>query len=171
MSKILTLSNHASLYVSGVEVFHDVSELARRRIFTLIALIPPDEVPLLDPPFQQYFFPIDDAPDAPISQFFESTFTLIATTLLRGENVLVHCRAGISRSVTIILAFFLRTFRAQLHTYFVCPYISRHPREKWTDALYRFILRNRPQAQPNSGFVEQLYAYEARCITPENARC
>lgn len=168
MSKILTLSNHASLYLSGVEVFNDVSQLVQRRIFTLVALISPDEVPRLDPPFRQYFFPIDDAPEAPISQFFEPTFTLLATTLLRGENVLVHCRAGVSRSVTIVIAFFLRTFRAQLHSYFVCPYVSRHPHEKWADALYRFILRNRPQAQPNPGFVRQLYAYETQCTTMGN---
>lgn len=171
MSKILTFSNQTSLYISGVEVFQDVSNLVRRKIFTIVSMISPDEVPRLPSPFRQFFFPIDDAPDAPIDQWFEDTYSVIASNLLQGHSVLVHCRAGISRSVTAVIAFFLRTFRGNLQGYFVCPYVSRRPHERWVDALLKFIQRKRPQAYPNPGFVQRLHAYEQACITGGDAIC
>lgn len=171
MSKIITFTNHASLYISGVEVFQDISDLSRKKLFTLVSMIHPDEVPPLPAPFRQYFFPIDDAPNASIEKWFEETYFVIASNLLQGNSVLVHCRAGISRSVTVVIAFFLRSFRGNLQGYFVCPYVARRPHQRWTDALLEFIRRNRPQAYPNHGFIQRLYAYEKECVTANDAIC
>ena len=171
MSKIVTFSNHASLYISGVEVFQDISDLSRRKLFTIVSMIHADEVPSLPNPFRQYFFPIDDAPEAPIEKWFEDTYFVIASSLLQGNSVLVHCRAGISRSVTAVIAFFLRSFRGNLQGYLVCPYVARRPHQRWTDALLEFIQRKRPQAYPNVGFLRRLYAYEKECVTANDAIC
>ncbi|KAI9205613.1 uncharacterized protein BJ171DRAFT_500945 [Polychytrium aggregatum] len=53
-------------------------------------------------------FPIDDSPDEPIINLFERTADLIEAARLKGEAVLVHCHAGVSRSSTIVLAYLIK---------------------------------------------------------------
>jgi len=164
LSPIVTFANGATLFVSGVQPYHDIPQyFVRNRIRTVVSMVPEDEVPALPAPIQQYVFPLMDAPEEPIHQYFESTFQILASTLLRGESVLVHCRAGISRSVTILIAFFLCSFSQGLGHVFVRPYIPK-TRRSWTDSILEFIRRHRPYAQPNPGFMKQLYAYEDECL-------
>ena len=53
---------------------------------------------------------INDSENEDISKYFEDTFDFIREHLNKGENVLVHCAAGISRSATIIIHYIIRTF-------------------------------------------------------------
>lgn len=164
ISPILTYPNRATIYVSGVQPYQDIPQyFLRNQIQTVISMVPEDEVPALPAPIQQYVFPVYDAPDEPIHRYFESTYPLILHALQQGKSVLIHCRAGISRSVTILIAFFLRTFAEGLSGIFVRPYISK-VRRTWTDSILLFIQRHRPYAQPNPGFLQQLYAYEDECL-------
>jgi dual specificity MAP kinase phosphatase len=164
LSPIISYPNGATLFISGVQPYRDIPEyFFRNRIHTVISVVPEDEVPALPMPIQQHLFPLLDAPDEPIEQYFEPTFWIIAQALLRGESVLVHCRAGISRSVSIVIAFFLRTFAEGMSHIFTRPYIPRTKRT-WTDSILLFIQRQRPYAQPNPGFMSQLYAYENECL-------
>ncbi|KAI8830841.1 protein-tyrosine phosphatase-like protein [Chytridium lagenaria] len=52
--------------------------------------------------------PIDDVPTARISSLFPTTTALLDGIRIRGERVLVHCQAGVSRSASIVLSFILR---------------------------------------------------------------
>lgn len=52
--------------------------------------------------------PIDDSPYANIAYYFERTIDKIDEMLRRGNKVLVHCVAGVSRSTTIIIAFLMK---------------------------------------------------------------
>jgi len=64
--------------------------------------------------------------------------------LVRGENVLVHCQAGVSRSVSICIA-----------------YLILYEEKTVAEALH--ILRTqRPIANPNEGFLLQLLALSER---------
>jgi protein-tyrosine phosphatase len=56
----------------------------------------------------------------------------------RGERVLVHCAAGISRSASIVIYILMRKYN--------CPY----------SAAYQFLKRRRPIIDPNPGFQLQL---------------
>lgn len=164
LSPILTYPNGATLFVSGVQPYRDISQyFLQTRIQTVISMVPEDEVPSLPSPIQQYVFPVYDAPDEPIHRYFEATFSIILNALQRGQNVLVHCRAGISRSVTILIAFFLRTFAEHMDHSFVRPYIPK-VRRTWTDSILLFIQQQRPYAAPNPGFLHQLYVYEDECL-------
>ena len=82
---------------------------------------------------------------------------IIKDSLQSGKSVLIHCRAGISRSVTILIAFFLR---AQ----FFCPAYSIPNLIKsdntWTETILNYIRIFRPIANPNPGFYERLLKYE-----------
>lgn len=70
--------------------------------------------------------------------FFKNSFHFIDKNRQAGNNVLVHCRAGISRSSTIVIA-----------------YLIQKDRLSFEDAL-QLVRSSRPIVMPNKGFVKQL---------------
>jgi protein-tyrosine phosphatase len=159
-TKILQYPNGSTLYVSGVDALHDLTDADLQRM-VILSILPHDQNVYVSD--QQFVFAIDDSPVENISQYFESTYPLILDAIFAKKNVLVHCRAGVSRSVTIWIAFFLRTFQDRLDGILVRPYIPKTD-PTWTDSILRFIRKHRPIVQPNRGFMNQLYAYEQAII-------
>ena len=49
-----------------------------------------------------------DSPEAELSTHFDDCFAFMQEALAGGGGVLVHCFAGRSRSVTVLLAFLMR---------------------------------------------------------------
>ena len=75
-------------------------------------------------------FRISDSPSQPIRQVLEETGNLINEIHQRGERVLVHCYAGVSRSSSVILAYLMKFRQMSLYdswnlTYKVLLYISK----------------------------------------------
>jgi len=66
----------------------------------------------------------------------------IQRTITKGGGCLVHCEGGISRSVTLIIAFLM--FSQQLSF----------------QNAYQKIKTIRSEIQPNNGFIQQLQSYE-----------
>jgi len=86
-------------------------------------------------------FPITDVPESPIYKIFEETREFIINALsdeTGGNNVLVHCTAAISRSVTIICAYLIVTKKMTANEALKC------------------VRSKRPVANPNIGFWKQL---------------
>jgi len=84
-------------------------------------------------------FPMDDNPEMNIYKIFEKSRKFIVDALSVEENqVLVHGKAGISRSVTII-----------------CAYLMAKEMISAKEAL-KYVRRQRPEANPNFGFWKQL---------------
>lgn len=84
---------------------------------------------------------IPDDWDYRIDKHFEETNTFIFERLKARKKVLVHCRMGISRSVTILCAYLMRANLWDAH-----------------EAL-AYVQVRRPDAEPNAGFVKRLYRY------------
>jgi hypothetical protein len=85
---------------------------------------------------------VDDASHEPIKSYFQETIEFIANKIHRDERVLVHCRSGVSRSATIVLAFVVHHLQISVHDAF-------------------FLVRSkRPVIMPNLGFMDQLCEYE-----------
>lgn len=82
-----------------------------------------------------------DNQSADIAVYFDECVAFIDDALSRGEKVLVHCFAGISRSTSIVLAYLIEKYNHSL-----------------PDAL-RIVQEKRPVARPNEGFMLQLDAY------------
>jgi protein-tyrosine phosphatase len=80
------------------------------------------------------FIYVEDDTESEISQYFDKCISFIKDA----DNVLVHCSAGISRSVTIVIAYMVREKNMSVN-----------------DAL-AFIRTKRPRANPNCGFISQL---------------
>lgn len=91
--------------------------------------------------------PILDLPEEVLSDHFQPCFTFIDRALEIPENkVLVHCNAGISRSVSIITAYLMSS-------------------NKWSlEKALEVVKTARPRARPNEGFMKQLKMYENQCI-------
>ncbi|CAL5220799.1 g2872 [Coccomyxa viridis] len=81
-----------------------------------------------------------DDVDEDIARFFHQAACFIARGRRKG-GVLVHCYAGQSRSVALVLAYLCSALRMQL-----------------PDA-YKLVLSARPSARPNSGFMRQLESF------------
>jgi protein-tyrosine phosphatase len=86
---------------------------------------------------------IEDSEDVNIYKYFSYTNSLIERAKEDG-NVLVHCRAGISRSVSIVLAYMMKTYRMSL------------------DEAIHHVKNIRRIANPNIGFLKQLSEYEEK---------
>ena len=85
-----------------------------------------------------------DTPEFKIQDFFPKCFAFIDTALSAQSSakVLIHCNAGRSRSVTVGLAYLMRTQGI-----------------KWRESL-EILKKTRPQASPNEGFIKQLDEYQ-----------
>jgi protein-tyrosine phosphatase len=86
------------------------------------------------------FVAVADREGANISQHFEPVYKFIKRHRLAGDSVLLHCAAGMSRSVTLAIYYMLR--RGLYHT---------------PEAALAAIQKKRPIAQPNPGFMRQLH--------------
>lgn len=85
---------------------------------------------------------ISDTFEQLLDKFFDETHNFIEEARRNKCNVLVHCKAGISRSPTIAIAYLMKWKRLHLQ-----------------DA-YNLVKRCRPQISPNLNFMGQLVSYE-----------
>ncbi|ORX54432.1 dual specificity protein phosphatase 12 [Hesseltinella vesiculosa] len=86
---------------------------------------------------------IEDLASENIIQHFDDSFDFIEQGRSQGTGVLVHCQAGMSRSVTVAAA-----------------YMMRKANISYERALEMIRIR-RPAVQPNEGFMVQLELYES----------
>lgn len=77
--------------------------------------------------------------------WFETAAKAIHDEIINSGKVLVHCAAGVSRSVSLILA-----------------YLIKYRSMSLPDA-FRFVREKRTIVRPNRGFVQQLLEYEKKC--------
>eukprot|EP01062_Namystynia_karyoxenos_P060436 TRINITY_DN5201_c0_g1_i3.p1 TRINITY_DN5201_c0_g1~~TRINITY_DN5201_c0_g1_i3.p1 ORF type:complete len:1118 (+),score=372.55 TRINITY_DN5201_c0_g1_i3:147-3500(+) len=91
---------------------------------------------------EQLALNVDDSPDQTLVPFFEQVTDYINSMAKQDRRVLVHCFAGLSRSVT-----------------FVCAYLMKQRRMTFKNALL-LVKRARPAVNPNQGFRKQLIDYE-----------
>jgi dual specificity phosphatase 12 len=89
-----------------------------------------------------YRVDVEDVSREPIEEFFPEATEFIHSWLSREQKVLVHCRAGVSRSASVVLAYLVEYLKYSLH-----------------DAI--FLARShRPVVTPNLGFMSKLIEYE-----------
>lgn len=86
--------------------------------------------------------PIDDISGQHIENYFSTTFDFIDLSIRNNKNILVHCHAGMSRSVTILIAYFMK-------------------KNNWDyNTSYNFIKSKRTIANPNNDFINSLKNYD-----------
>ncbi|KAJ2943700.1 hypothetical protein O0L34_g16811 [Tuta absoluta] len=93
-----------------------------------------------------------DSPDQNLTQYFSLCNDFIHAARLREGNVLIHCLAGMSRSVTVAVAYIMS----------VTPL-------NWREAL-KVVRAGRAVANPNLGFQRQLQDFETYKLVEERRR-
>lgn len=95
------------------------------------------------------FLGVRDRPDAQLLPYLEDAAAFVRRGLAGHGGVLVHCRGGISRSPTVVLAYLVRYRGLSL-------------------AQAQFVVAcARPPASPNAGFMDQLAEFERRVLGAE----
>lgn len=85
---------------------------------------------------------VADTEEANIRIYFPECIDFIRSGIAQSGRVLVHCYAGLSRSVTIVAAYLMQTHRVT------------------ADEALRMIRSKRPYSEPNPGFLRQLKEFE-----------
>jgi hypothetical protein len=86
--------------------------------------------------------PVVDSRETDLGQYFEESNRFIDSARAAHGQVLVHCRAGRSRSATLVCAYLIAKGGLQ------------------TEEALQLVRSARPIAQPNPSFLEQLQALE-----------
>ncbi|GAB4851138.1 Dual specificity protein phosphatase 1 [Ancistrocladus abbreviatus] len=92
--------------------------------------------------FKYKIVDVMDKEDTDLAKRFDECFNFIDEAKETGGGVLVHCFAGKSRSVTVVVAYLMKMHGMSLN-----------------EAL-KYVRSKRPQASPNPGFMEQLKIFE-----------
>ncbi|XP_026874836.1 dual specificity protein phosphatase 22-B isoform X1 [Electrophorus electricus] len=129
------------LYLGNFKDARDREQLARNNI-THILSIHDTAAPILQE-MTYLCIPAADLPTQNLVQHFKESITFMHESRLRGEGCLVHCLAGVSRSVTLVVA-----------------YIMTVTGVGWEEAL-QAVRVVRPCAGPNPGFQKQLQEFES----------
>ncbi|KAM8709366.1 hypothetical protein ACLKA7_016211 [Drosophila subpalustris] len=145
MNKVLP-----GLYVGNYRDSKDHQQLEKFKISHIIAIH--DSPRRLLPDKHYLCVMASDTPDQNLSQYFSVCNDFIHAARLREGNVLIHCLAGMSRSVTVAVA-----------------YIMTATHLNWKEAL-KVVRAGRAVANPNAGFQTQLLEFEQYKLSEERRR-
>merc|ERR1719504_607198 len=96
----------------------------------------------LSPELDYYRIDVEDISREPIEAYWPEATEYIHSWISREQPVLVHCRAGVSRSASVVIAYLIAYQGYSLHDAF---FLTRSHRSIVT---------------PNIGFMEKLGDYE-----------
>jgi len=84
-----------------------------------------------------------DVPEYKLNTHFKECFQFIHDQRNKGNSVLVHCMAGISRSASIVIGYLMTVY----------PTMN-------FDTAFHHVRKRRRVIRPNDGFLEQLRQYD-----------
>jgi protein-tyrosine phosphatase len=85
---------------------------------------------------------LKDRGDENIYQYFEETYKFICAAKTEGKAIFIHCQQAISRSPTVLAAYFIKTFSIDVLQ------------------IIEMIKKYRNCIAPNLGFMGQLLTYQ-----------
>ncbi|XP_041488691.1 dual specificity protein phosphatase 22 isoform X2 [Microtus oregoni] len=135
MSQILP-----GLFIGNFKDARDADQLSRNKV-THILSVHDSARPMMEG-VKYLCIPAADSPSQNLTRHFKESIKFIHECRLQGEGCLVHCLAGVSRSVTLVTA-----------------YIMTVTDFGWEDALHT-VRAGRSCANPNLGFQRQLQEFE-----------
>ena len=120
----------------------DIDELKRNNITYILNCAKECINTKLPESKKQLHLKIKDSEKFKIIDYFEEANNFIHKCKKEGGNILVHCKFGISRSPSFIIAYLVKYYKFTV------------------DKALKFVNLKRFQIKPNKGFIEQLYLYE-----------
>lgn len=132
------------LYLGGVDAVADTGRVFDQGIRAVVCCLRDLEFPSRDfsTDLEYHRVDVEDISREPIELFFPEAAAFIHSRVSRERPVLVHCRAGVSRSASVVMAYLMTYQGYSLHDAF-------------------FLVRSRRSCvSPNVGFMEKLCDYE-----------
>lgn len=153
------------LYVGSIWALSSIRDLQNANITHVISVLRGNVKDVTGDGIRQLHIEIDDDDEEDIMRFFPRTNSFILEAVKRKERTLVHCIAGISRSVSVAAAFLLwQKLQRNPHVFDDCN--ENVPEEKAAAAaenhvedMIEEIRKGRYVANPNESFREQLSIY------------
>ena len=97
---------YPKIFISSAGPARDLDVLQERNITHIVQV-----AKLLKPMFEEKFkyleIDLNDSPDEDAYEHFQEAAQFIDDALSGGGSVLVHCGAGVSRSSTMVIAYFI----------------------------------------------------------------
>jgi len=143
--EILTTETGARLFLSSrvpLDQKQDLSRFEIARIVSVTELVPEVSIPKED----HLIITLPDVVSVNLADKFEEVHKFLEDACGRGQNVLVHCDAGVSRSATVIISFVMKTKRLTARQ------------------AYQMVKDKRPCIAPNISFIQQLIDYEEKLL-------
>mmetsp|Transcript_35533 Transcript_35533/g.81392 ORF Transcript_35533/g.81392 Transcript_35533/m.81392 type:complete len:417 (+) Transcript_35533:81-1331(+) len=133
-----------NLFLGGIVAAMDTQRVVDQGIRAVVCCCRCTEFPERDfhKDLNYYRVDVEDIAREPIELFFPEATAFIHSWFSRDAPVLVHCRAGVSRSASVVLAYLVEYHKYSLHDAF---FLARSHRSVIT---------------PNVGFMEKLMDYE-----------
>jgi len=140
-----------NLYLGGIAAVADHGALVESGIRAVCCCCRELEMPTSEfcSQLEYYRVDVEDISREPIELFIAEATEFIHSWISREQPVLVHCRAGVSRSASIVIAYLMTYQGYSLH-----------------DAFF-LVRSHRSIITPNIGFMEKLGDYEEERGAPE----
>lgn len=119
------------------------------KINVLISILEEEVYWNLDPNIEHTLIEVTDSTLSDLSVYFEGIADLIHRSKLSKKNIFMHCRMGISRSTTLLIAYYLK---------YGLPHSENSKRT--LEEILSFIQTKRCYVAPNTAFLKQLIYYE-----------
>ncbi|KDQ32112.1 hypothetical protein PLEOSDRAFT_1034159 [Pleurotus ostreatus PC15] len=124
------------LWIGDLPSALDVDNLKEHGIFSILSAMRGRVT--IHETFIRHQILLDDTEDADILTHFLPSISFIQNELDKGRGVLVHCQAGMSRSVAIVAAYLMYTKNTDVQ------------------GALELIIKSHPNISPNEGFLAQL---------------
>lgn len=135
-------NNVGGIYLGNFSAAKDLQLLAKLNIFAVLTVAEELDLPYKnDSKIGHLKIMASDIENFDLSKHFQKCFEFI-NKYQGSTNILIHCYAGVSRSVTITIAFLMKFYGMS-----------------FKKAL-SLVREKRRQIYPNSGFINQLRAFE-----------
>ena len=130
------------LYLGNFENACDLKELRRNNIGYILNCAIECKNKTLPKSIIEMHLDVRDDPAFYIIKYFEKTNEFINKVRTEGGSILVHCKMGLSRSPSFIIAYLIKYYGFTV------------------DSAINYLKRKRPYVNINYGFIEQLHEYE-----------
>ncbi|XP_063630009.1 uncharacterized protein LOC134801406 [Cydia splendana] len=131
------------LYLSNIKAAQDINVLRHLNI-THVLTIEAHRIPkstFAASNINNLFIKAYDTSQTNLMPYFPMSNAFIEEALTSGGNVLVHCRFGVSRSATLVIAYLMQKYNMNY------------------DQAFEYVKSKRFFINPNPGFVSQLQEY------------
>ncbi|KAL4500411.1 hypothetical protein ABPG72_003362 [Tetrahymena utriculariae] len=135
------ISELGGVYISDYDYASNLQNLEKDNIKSVLSIDRNHNFKLPDSYNHKTIIVFDNEMES-IKVHFDKSYQFIFNSIQNKQNILIHCRRGISRSATILIAFLMKF------------------QNKSYEDCYNFLKQKRPVINPNSGFVKQLKSYE-----------